>query len=94
MERTDIIEIFSRAVTMLEDLGHEASVYEKYSGRGMYGATCEGIMTDASGILVGFCICDSAKSWGEDSGQEFDDDSLVDILPTRMDNMGMDFIYY
>jgi hypothetical protein len=72
-------------VEMLDCTGnYDSSVYENYSGRGMYGDTCIGIVTNASPILVGYY---AAKL---ENDLEMEDDQL----PIRSDNMGKDIIYY
>ena len=67
-------------VDMMVDDGYEAEVYEKYSGRGTYGSTCAGIVTNESVVLVGYY---AAKAELE-----------PDDLPTRLDSMGRDAIVY
>ncbi len=42
------LEQANELITRLEDMGYEAELYEKYSGRCMYGDTTIGIVTDAS----------------------------------------------
>jgi len=59
--------------------GCKASVYEDYSGRGMYGETCTGIVTDEP-TMVGYA-CGAL-------GVDFDD------VPSCTDNMGLDTILY
>ena len=39
-----------KIVQKLQDAGYRASVYENYSGRGMYGRTVMGIDTDADPV--------------------------------------------
>ena len=42
MERLELLNL----VTILEDEGYEAKIYEGYSGRGMYGKEVDGISSD------------------------------------------------
>jgi hypothetical protein len=58
----------------------EGEVYEGYSGRGMYGKTCVGIVTKESPIKVGYA---AAKAGIPEKD-----------LPLRSDNMGLSTIYY
>jgi len=60
---------------------YEATIREEYSGRGMYGETCLGIVYDGSPVKFGAaCV---------ESGVEYRD------LPTRQDSMGKySQIYY
>jgi len=68
-------------VEMMLDNGYDAEVREDYSGRGMFGGTCPGIITAPnSATVIGFF----AHAAGV----------MVDDLPERCDNMGLDMIYY
>jgi len=71
----------SIAEVLTEELDYEAEVREDYSGRGMYGATCVGIITDAPLVLVGW----AAGYVG-----------ITDVayLPMCTDNMGLSTIVY
>jgi hypothetical protein len=68
-------------VEWLLDEGFEATVYSNYSGRGMYGSTCPGIVAEAGlGPMIGYA---AAKC-----------DVPPECIPSRTDNLGLDFIYY
>jgi hypothetical protein len=67
----------------LEDDGYEGDVRETYSGRGMYGATCVAIVTDAGGVRIGELVAEYNQSSGESV-----------CGPTRSDNMGLSYVYY
>lgn len=66
-------------VKILNDDGVEAEVYENYSGRCMYGATCTGIVCDDP-IAVGM----AAVKAGVDGGSR----------PKRQDHLGKSLIIY
>ena len=74
-----------KIVSTLKDEGYEAYVAEDYSGRGMYGSTCTGIVTDAPAIVVGYTMA---------GGFSEDDHIHHEQLPGRVDSMGLDTIYY
>lgn len=80
----------------LEEAGHDTSVREEYSGRGMYGKTTAAIVTDASPMLVGYCWRELERR--EEEG-EFDDKVSLPTftvinMPIRSDNMGLSMVYY
>lgn len=96
-------EIAQEACDILANEGHEATVYEDYSGRCMYGEKCVGIVTSVSGALVGWAITkayfDLELSEAEDIDINeaidiMDDRKLIKSIPTRSDSMGRDTIYY
>lgn len=65
------------------DLDDEA-VYARYSGRGMYGSTCFGLVLDVQDLLVGVALA-----------QVFGPDDAWDIArKARTDNMGYSTIVY
>jgi len=66
-------------VERMEDEGASARVYRDYSGRGMFGKTCVGIVTD-SPELVGFCAAEAGVPKRD--------------LPRRRDSLGFDTILY
>lgn len=68
-----------KVVAILEKEGIEASVYENYSGRCMFGATCVGIVCGDL-LAVGSAMA-KAKIPAKDR-------------PRRQDNMGLDMIVY
>jgi len=74
------LEQATELVEFLESEGHEAELYENYSGRGMYGNTTTGVTTDAS-----FGTMDSMEQSLEIAGIE---------PHMQRDNMGLDYIYY
>lgn len=96
------LEIAEKAVDLMEEAGIDASVYEDYevySGRCMYGNTCVGITTGASGAVLGHYITAAYVELHEgeiESGR----DAIETIikaqryLPKRTDSMGYDTIYY
>lgn len=64
----------------------DGEVYEDYSGRAMYGATCPGITADVTDVKVGFAIATLLGEVGD----------LAEIMAdcTRTDNMGRSTIFY
>jgi hypothetical protein len=81
MPRTKLdFETADRIADELHDKGYDAEVREDYSGRGMHGETCVGIVTDAPSILIGWLMCNDGVD--------------IDDLPTRVDSMGRSTIYY
>lgn len=91
MQKEEKLELYRSAVESMQNAGHEASLYEDYSGRGMYGATCPGIVTNKSGVVVGFYIAEAiADEYGPEAIYDFDES----VLPQRTDSMGLDTIYY
>jgi hypothetical protein len=82
-----------------EDAGVELSVYPEYSGRGMYGETCVGIIAPTfndflrAAVAYAFMIGDvNGSTHDGDYGRYYD---LQDFLENaRQDNMGKDIIIY
>jgi len=89
------VEVFTRAAEILENQGYESSVYEDYSGRAMYGATCTGITTDASGPRVGMAVAVAVHEIAVES-EVFEDplEIAMQMCPSRTDSMGLSTIYY
>jgi hypothetical protein len=73
------LEQATKIVEAIENDGGSASVYEEYSGRGMFGRTCVGIVTD-SPESVGYAAAEVGVPKKD--------------LPTRRDSMGRDLILY
>ena len=87
-------DVFTQAVEILNEYGHEASVYEDYSGRGMYGDTVDGITADCSGALIGWAIVvATAESMDGDDYRDIHE-VAKDLLPSRTDSLGLSKIYY
>lgn len=84
-------ELYQAACEILEQQGYGASVYENYSGRAMYGETCTGITTGASGALVGWAIC---EAWWNTHTVSEDGPCPRKFIPRRTDSMGLEYIYY
>lgn len=71
------------AVQLMQDDGIDASIYEDYSGRGMYGATTTGIVSpDAFTAAMYLGI-----AWAQT-------DDCAEMPTLRSDNMAMDTIIY
>ena len=81
------LEIYDAVVIQLEYLGHTASVHEDYSGRGMFGETTPGIVSNAPAVLVGHLLAHAIMTHAPKTRP-------MELLPLRWDNMGMDIIYY
>jgi hypothetical protein len=64
----------------------EVDVRTDYSGRGMYGATCFGLVVDKTDLLVGLALGQVLEGLGEDAFEV--------LSNARTDNMGYDTIIY
>jgi len=84
-------ELYQAACEILESAGHRASVYENYSGRGMYGDTCTGIVSDCAGPLIGWAIC---EAWWATHTVSEDGPCPRKFIPRRSDSMGRETIFY
>lgn len=71
-----------------EDLDLELERYEDYSGRGMYGASTEGVEGNFRSFVA--AVAQAAKSLKGDSHSEF----VKDLENLRIDSMGLDYIFY
>jgi hypothetical protein len=67
--------------SVIQNMGYQAEVYDDYSGRGMFGGTTAGVVTDMSKEL--------AESAAEDM---LDDPEPFQDL--RQDSMGLSLILY
>lgn len=74
---------------LVENACRDATVRERYSGRGMYGKETCGVVTDDAFQLVVDALQSAIKGFfDEDEAQELDFTNL------RIDNMGLDWIIY
>lgn len=82
------LELAKKLVELLEDSGEEASLYEEYSGRCMYGRTTAGVVCHGMGDILKVVI--------ENADQFVEDDyPMHDTVGTfRTDSMGMSTIVY
>lgn len=88
MEEYDLI-ILRDAVEELKELGYDDTyLNETYSGRGMYGATTAGIVTDAPAPMIGYAVVKAMVYHGGAA------EDAVDYIPKRRDSMGTSTIYY
>ena len=93
-------KVYESAVGVIEsglEFEWEARVYKDYSGRGMYGRTCTGIVTTAPAAIVGAAIVAAAMDnllEGDSIRDSEDVKELFCLIPTRSDNLGLDMIYY
>jgi hypothetical protein len=91
----DTLKIFETAVEMMNECGHDAEVYENYSGRSMYGKTTTGIVSDAAGPVISYFIITAALEIYEDELENYQImDEVFEIIPKRYDSMGLSTIYY
>ncbi len=92
----DTTDVYRKAVEMLTVGDQEASLYENYSGRAMFGATVPGIVTDVCGPKVGAAITIAAISLTLENCENVYDvmGEIWVHIPVRTDNMGLSFIYY
>ncbi len=74
------LEQAEEIVAIMEEEGLNAEVHEDYSGRGMYGSKCTGIVTD-NVAAVAWAAGKTGMDWSD--------------VPDRTDNMGKsDMIVY
>jgi len=83
------IELAEKLVGVLGDMGHNARVYENYSGRFMYGKSTTGVETDAP-------ITEILRSVIMFADEFVDGDYAIfeEIDGIRVDNLGLNMIYY
>jgi hypothetical protein len=101
----ELVEIYRRVVKDLEFAGVEATLHEKYSGRGMYGKTTVGISGDE------FSEDDLYEMFMAIISEELDDEDpdgpnsyceavdaimsrVKEVFPSRKDSMGLGTIFY
>lgn len=88
------IEFAQSLVEKLSDIGYYAEIHKDYSGRGMYGKTCVGIVADPGlGMIIGYCAALVVADQSDDIVDLFSFDVRRE-LPTRSDSMGHQTIYY
>ncbi len=75
-------ELEDRLIGLLD----EVTVRNDYSGRGMYGDVCFGIVTSQSDVLVGYALGRVLE--------ELEGDGFEVLAKARTDNMGYDAIIY
>ena len=68
-------------IEFLEDEGYNATLYEDYSGRCMYGNVTVGVTTDMQPVEM------------EEAEEQLEEGYQIDYS-FRSDNMGLDYIYY
>jgi hypothetical protein len=78
-----------KVVEILEEEGYEASVYEGYSGRGMYGKETWGVSTDASPESAEQTVNEVMIQEAEEN-----DEDEPEQLEFRYDSLGKRFILY
>ena len=72
---------------LLSSFNDDIEIHEDYSGRGMFGQQTSAVTCD--GVSNIFGSLSTALSYGEDIS-----DALSDLENIRMDNFGMDMIFY
>lgn len=97
IERKDVdryLDVVKDYVTFWED-DDVPSVYEAYSGRGMYGKECFGIVTRDPRVISLFLL-EIADEYAARNPDE--DDPFYEVreltLSMEVDNMGLSMIYY
>lgn len=97
----DKIDVITAAVRLLQDDGYEAELCADYSGRGMYGDTTAGIVTDTDIGRVNQYVRLATLECLEQKDDQTEHVSHRDMLVKcskyelrRSDNMGRDYIYY
>ena len=74
------LEQARKVVKLINETYYTATIYEDYSGRGMNGKTCVGIVTDASPTLIGWACGVFSVSFKD--------------TPSRTDSLGNGTIVY
>ena len=72
-----------------DNSGIKASIYDDYSGRGMYGKTTQGIVTDSVIELLGASVMYVLEGDIDEKEKEF-----IDLKHLHTDSMGRDEILY
>jgi len=67
----------------------DGALYDEYSGRHMYGATCPGIVGKISDLAILFIELATRTEWSDDM-----DIAYAMAQRTRSDDMGNSYIYY
>jgi hypothetical protein len=82
-------------VQLMEEQGHEASLYEDYSGRGMYGGSTTGVVVDNVGTLLQAVISDAFEDCSilREVAEEHDM-SPLDVDRISFDSLGLQQIVY
>jgi len=75
-------QVAKRIVDACRNQGHNADIYEGYSGRGMYGSETTGVTADSKSVIIQSIINESKL---------FDD---LNISELRSDSMGLETIIY
>ena len=91
------VEVYTKAVEYLKDLGFASSVIEDYSGPGMHGSRTTAIVTNAIGTKVGSAVGVALGSIMTEEG-DFDmaewENLLERYTPNSSGMMGHNIIYY
>jgi hypothetical protein len=80
----DVIELLEEAIDQA-NIYDEVSVYKNYSGRGMYGKTCLGVVGSSDDLLK---VVVAASRINPDL---YDEHNMSEL---SQDNMGLDYIWY
>lgn len=82
-------ELAEAIIEAIECSGAEAKLRENYSGRGMYGETTCGVVTDESLVFVIGSVISAPELFAEDEGF-----AKFDVGVLRSDSMGLGIIIY
>ena len=85
-------ELAQLLVEIMEDAGEEASIYENYSGRGMYGRTTTGLVVDNLALLLTNVIANAERL--SDYDNEWLEAKFPNINSLRYDSLGNQIILY
>lgn len=82
-------------VEVIQEYGYTARIYEDYSGRGMYGSTTIGVVTELRPLEMKQLLW-AAHIEDEDFFSDEQKEALRALADGgyRTDNMGLDYIYY
>lgn len=93
-ERTPHMKTIARwkVESAVENSAEEISLYEGYSGRGMYGDTCFGVVAGGDGAVAAFLV--DLADFNDFNDTEFSETVKEMARSMRTDSMGLDMIAY
>lgn len=96
IDRNTVETAFGMALDFFSFWDELPSIVSNYSGRGMYGDKCFGIIAPHGGfVTVFFTILAQEAARDEDSGRDVDGEWPIELAAQMaVDNMAMDMVYY
>lgn len=86
-------ELAERLVQVMSDCGEEAELYERYSGRGMFGETTTGVVVESIATLLARVI-ECAHEFVDHDDEIHDSLYAGDHMNFKLDTLGRDMIIY